>query len=209
VGGEADTFHRLQQAYEMLVGEGASGPPVTAPGRPSRPRDEWSSAQGGVGQEQVDLDAVPWDLSVPEPGAGLSRDVVACWLASGDTEPVRALTATSRAPGSRLNRLAPNLSVDLTASLEIGPATDDRGRVVVVTHVRASNRRGRRVLDEIGLDGGWVRRRGTASTTLRRATAPDRRPRVTALRTADAVAELLDRAAWPLESWVLTDSEHA
>lgn len=186
------------------MGEAASGPPVTAPGRPSRARDEWSSTHGRGGRDQVELDAVAWELPLPDPGARLSRDVVARWLASGDAAPVRALTATSRAPGSRLNRIAPNLSPDLTASLEIAPATDDRGRVVVATQVRGHNRRSRRVLDEIGLDGGWVRRRGTASTSLRRAATPDDRRRVTALLTADAVSDLLDRAGWPLSAWILT-----
>lgn len=189
------------------MGDGVSGPPVTAPGRPSRGRDEWSSTHGGAGGAPVDLDAIGWDLPVPEPGSRLSRDVVARWLASGEADPVRALTATSRAPGSRLNRVAPNLSSDLTASLEIGPTTDDRGRVVVATQVRGNNRRARRVLDDVGLDGGWVRRRGTASTTLRRAASPDEHRRVTALRAADAVATVLDRAAWPLSTWVLTVSD--
>jgi hypothetical protein len=185
------------------VGDGVSGPPVTAPGRPSRGRDEWSSTHGSAGAP-VDLEAIDWELPLPEPGSRLSRDLVARWLASGDARPVRALTATSRAPGSRLNRVAPNLSSDLTASLEIVPTTDDRGRVVVATQVRGNNRRARRVLDDVGLDGGWVRRRGTASTTLRRAAPPEGRPRVTALRTADAIAAVLDRAAWPLSTWVLT-----
>lgn len=186
------------------MGEAASGPPVTAPARPSRARDEWSSTHGRGGGDRVDVDAVAWELPLPDPGGRLSRDAVARWLASGDADPVRALTATSRAPGSRLNRIAPNLSPDLTASLEIGPTTDDRGRVVVAAQVRGNNRRARRVLDEIGLDGGWVRRRGTASTSVRRAATPDDRRRVTALRAADAVSDLLDRAAWPLGAWILT-----
>lgn len=158
----------------------------------------------GPARDGVDLDAVRWDLPLPDDAARLSRDLIACWLASGDHEAVRPLTATSRAPGSRLNRAAPKLSPDMTTSLEIGPDTDDRGRQVVTTRLVAGNRRARRVLDEVGLDGGWVRRRGTASTSLRRAAAPDEDRRTTAVRTADALTALLDRAGWSLDSWVLT-----
>lgn len=204
MGGEVATFHELQQAYETLVGDGASGPPVVPPGRPSRPREAWSSHQDGPARDGVDLTSVRWDLPLPDVGATLSRDLTACWLAAGDVAPVRPLAATSRAPGSRLNRAAPKLSSDLTASLEVGPDTDDRGHVVVATHLAASNRKARRVLDEIGLDGGWVRRRGSTSTTLRRARTPDTDRRTTALRTADAIAALLDRAGWPLDAWIVT-----
>lgn len=174
------------------------------PGRPSRPREAWTSSQDGAAREALDLGAVAWDLPLPEAGAALSRDLIACWLTSGTQEPVRTLTATSRAPGSRLNRAAPKLSSDLTASLEIAAGTDDRGRTVVSSRVTAGNRRARRVLDQVALDGGWVRRRGTASTTLLRTATPDLDRRTTALRTADAVEAVLERAAWPLRAWTLT-----
>ncbi|WP_211262585.1 J domain-containing protein [Nitriliruptor alkaliphilus] len=207
VGGEVATFHALQQAYEVLIGDDGDGVPVQPPGRPSRPRAAWSSDQTGPAREAVDLTSVRWDLPVPASPEPLSRELIARWLASGHVDPVRPLKAISRAPGARLNRAAPKLSPDLTATLVVGPATDDRGRVVVAVRVVAANRRARRVLDSVGLDGGWIRRRGTSSTTLRRTITPDTERSVTALRTTDLIVDLLDRAAWALEGWTLALDE--
>jgi hypothetical protein len=154
---------------------------------------------------------VDWDRPLPTGAVALGRELLARWLAAPSVAPVHPLVATSRAPGSRLNRAAPRLSGDLTAALRVGADTDDRGRPVVTAHLSAGNRRARRTLDEVGLDGGWVRRRGSATTTLRRAVLPAPDRRVTALRTAEAVDELLERARWPLGSWLVTgpDPRHA
>jgi hypothetical protein len=186
------------------VGDGDGAPVVVPPARPSRPREAWSANPEGPVRTGVDVSVVDWDLDLPEAPVPLSRELLARWLAASGEAPVRPLAATSRAPGSRLNRAAPKLSSDLTAALEVRAATDDRGRVVVAARVSAGNRRARRVLDQVALEGGWVRRRGTASTTLRRVATPDGDRRVTALRTADAVSALLDRADWPLAGWTLT-----
>lgn len=191
----------------MLTGSGAADVPAQPPGRPSRPREAWSSDQAGPARESVDLASVRWDLPVPAGPSPLSRELIARWLASGDTEPVRPLKAISRAPGARLNRAAPKLSPDLTATLVVGPAADDRGRTVVAVRIVAANRRARRVLDTVGLDGGWIRRRGTSSTTLRRTIPPATERSVTALRTTDLIVDLLDRAGWALEGWTLTVDE--
>jgi hypothetical protein len=147
---------------------------------------------------------VDWDQPLPTGPVALGHDLLARWLAAPSVAPVHPLVATSRAPGSRLNRAAPRLSGDLTAALQIGADTDDRGRAVVSAHLTAGNRRARRTLDAVGLDGGWVRRRGSATTTLWRAVSPDADRRVTALRTAQSVDELLERARWPLDSWLVT-----
>jgi hypothetical protein len=75
---------------------------------------------------------------------------------------------------------------------------------VVAVRLSAGNRRARRALDEVGLDGGWVRRRGSATTTLLRTVNPDAERRVTALATVDALDDLLGRAGWPLPAWLVT-----
>lgn len=188
----------------MLLGNGTSGAPVVQPGRPSRSRADWEHDQRRATSAAVDLDRIDWERPLPDGASALSRDLLARWLASGDAGPVRPIVATSRAPGSRLNRAAPKLSGDLTASLEIGPDRDDRGRTVVAVRLSAGNRRARRALDEVGLDGGWVRRRGSATTTVHRTLTPDAERRVTALAVVDALAELLDRARWPLPTWLVT-----
>lgn len=204
VGGDVHTFRELQRAYEILIGdaevEGASAPP----GRPSRARDDWSSAQTGQARPRPDATSVRWDAPLPDQPTRLTRDLVACWLADGRGPGIRPLTATSRAPGSRLNGAATKLSTDLTASLAVRCDTDDRGHEVVAVEVAAGNRRGRRSLDDAPLDGGWVRRRTSSSTRVRWTAPPDDDLQVTAVRAADAVSALLERVGWPLSAWTLT-----
>jgi hypothetical protein len=187
---------------------------VTAPGRPSRARDDWDAHRAGPRQHAADLDGVDWEAPLPDGPVTLSVELAARWLAAGLTGTdehgdgpavaPRRLVGTSRAPGSRLNRAAPRLSTDLTATLDVGPGRDDRGRAVVAIEIRAGNRRARRALDGVGLAGGWVRRRGSATTALRRAlpTAPD--PRATALRAVGELEDLLVRMDWPLAAWTAT-----
>jgi hypothetical protein len=221
VGGDAAAFQELQQAYEALADHAPSARPGVRRGTPSRQRAAWTSARDGHGPS-VDPDGVTWDGDVAVPGRPLDALALARRLAGPDaaagTEraatgppagrppPVTAVTATSRAPGSRLNRVAGNLSPDLTASLHIGPGTDDRGAVVVATQLVGGSRRARRALDGVGLEGGWMRTRGSASTTLRAAITPDGDPRRTALRVVEPLESLLDRLGWPLSDWTLTDA---
>jgi hypothetical protein len=203
LGGDAGTFHELQRAYEVLLGADAGPAPVAPPGRPSRDREAWSSGHEGSGRPAPDADSIDWGPP-PEGAVRLDRTVLARWLADATQPPVRPLTATSRAPGSRLNGAASRLSPDLTSQLTIGPSTDDRGRTVVAVVVDAGTRGGRRALEAVALDGGWVRRRGSASTRVRWTVRPDADPRVTAVRVGEALEAILDRAGWPLSDWTLT-----
>jgi hypothetical protein len=207
LGGDTARFHELQQAYELLI---AAGPAPRRParrGRPSRHHAAWSSGHDGR-PRTVDLGSVRWNSAVPIGEVALDRDGLAVRLAAPHDAPVHPATATSRAPGSRLNAVAAKLSPDLTSSLAIELATDDRRRLVVATAVTSGNRRARRALDTVGLDGGWVRTRGSTSTTLRAADPPDDDRRMTALRTVDRLEDLLERLGWPLTSWTVTASGH-
>lgn len=204
VGGDASTFQELQEAYEALVDHRPSPPPVVRRGTPSRHRAAWTAEREGR-RARGEVDAVVWDRRGPGPGGSLDATGLAVRLAAtgDDTAPVVATTATSRAPGSRLNRVAASLSPDLTADLRVAAATDDRGRTVVATTVTARTRRARRALDETPLDGGWIRTRGSAATTLRATFTPDADPRRTSLRVVESLDELLDRLGWPLATWRL------
>lgn len=215
VGGDAATFQELQQAYEVLADHTPASRREVRRGTPSRQHTAWTSARDGRGPA-TDPDGVAWDGSGSRTGDPLDRLGLARHLAStapvGDRDPdapvtptVLPVVATSRAPGSRLNRVAGSLSPDLTASLTIAADTDDRGAAVVATTVTGGTRRARRALDGVGLDGVWMRTRGSASTTLRAAIVPDADPRRTALRVVEPLEALLDRLDWPLASWTLTD----
>lgn len=199
-GGDPDTFHRLRLAYERLATETGQQPPVAARGRPSRP-----SAAADTSAD-VDLGAVDWDGQPPPRGARLDRERLARWLADESEQPVRPLLAASRSPGSRLNRFSASLAAELTAHLRVEPIRDDRGVVVVRMEVAASNRRARRALDRCDLDAAWVRTRRPSSTLVHGVLdpAPDRR--VTALRVTERLGGLLDALAWPLPSWVVTET---
>jgi hypothetical protein len=204
VGGDPATFHRLRLAFERLVEDGASpGPPPVSRGRPSRPSGAWRAEQT-VDATPVDLSGVDWDAPAPLGEARLSRQLVAAHLAGEGAGLVRRLEATSRAPGSRLNRVAAKLSPDLTAEIEVRSATDDRGRAVVLLEVRGAPRRARKALDAIGLDAHWLRLRGSSTTVLRSTLAPSAERRATAVRAADRLEELLERLDWPLHTWILT-----
>lgn len=209
VGGDPAAFQRLQGAYEALADHAPSPAPEVRRGTPSRPRAAWSAEAAGR-TPGTDPAAIPWDAPAPGAGARLDGVGLAVRLARTDAgEPVTATTATSRAPGSRLNRVAASLSPDLTATLRVAPTRDDRGAAVICTELRAGTRRARRRLDDVALDGGWVRTRGSASTTLRATVAPDPDPRRTALRVVEPLEDLLARLDWPLAAWTLTDGDTA
>lgn len=195
LGGDPAAFHRIQAAYERLGGQ-AEGPDDAwagiVPGRPSRPGPSPAPAATGVGS--VDWSALP--ACRPDP---LQRDRVATWfmLAGGRG----GLEATSRAPGSRLNRVAASLAPDLTSTLAIRPTVDDRGRARISVHVRAAPRRARRALDTATLTGTWTRTRGSSTTTLRSSVTPEPDDRITAVRLLDRIEPLLEQLEWPLDAW--------
>jgi hypothetical protein len=205
VGGDPATFHRLRLAVECLLegGTGTPAPDRIARGRPSRPGTAW---RGGhtVDTTPVDLSAVDWDGSLTGAEAPLSRDLAARHLAAGAGPLVQRLRGTSRAPGSRLNRVASKLSPDLTAHLEVRSRLDDRGRGVVLIEVAGSHRRARRALDRIPLQGDWLRLRGSSTTVLRSELVPSPDRRSTAVRTVRRLELLLERLEWPLHTWTHT-----
>jgi hypothetical protein len=199
-GGDAATFHRLRLAYERLVDDDAGDPVlVVARGRPSR-----SSAGTTSASDPVDLGSVDWERPLPDLRTRLDRDAVAVWLAQAHAAPIVPLLATSRAPGSRWNGIAVHLSPDLTARLRMVPARDDRHREVVAIEVTAGARRARRALDRAPLEGDWVRRRTSSSTTLRATLLPRPERRATAVQVTDRLEGLLERLDWPLPSWTMT-----
>lgn len=207
VGGNAAAFQELQEAYEALVDHRPSPRPEVRRGTPSRHHAAWTAARDGH-RARGDVEDIAWDRQELGPGGTLDAVGLAIRLAAthGGTAPVLTTTATSRAPGSRLNRVAGSLSPDLTAELVVTAASDDRGRTVVVTTVTARTRRARRALDAARLDGGWIRTRGSASTTLQATSIPDADPRRTSLRVVESLQDLLDDLGWPLASWSLTGS---
>ncbi|HSK22404.1 MAG TPA: J domain-containing protein [Egicoccus sp.] len=195
-GGDSGTFHRLQQAYERLVD--ADDGPAIVPGRPSRPH------AGYADPTRADLGSIDW---AADPGTGerrLDRDEVAVWLAADAPGPVRALLATSRAPGSKANALARMLADDLTTQLRIEGGTNDRGHEVVQVEVRGGTRKARKALDAARLEGAWQRTRTSSSTGLRTELTPSEDRRATAVRVVDRVESLLDQIEWPLRSWTRT-----
>lgn len=198
-GGDVDTFHTLQRAYERLaVGEQAA-PPLVARGRPSRPPVPFEDET-----ERADLGSVDWRVAREQRERPLTRDHVAVWLASGEDGAIRPLLATSRSPASRLNRVSAKLAPEFTSRLRIHPVLDDRGAPVVAIELTASNRRARRALDTVGLDGVWVRTRRSSSTLLRTTLAPSLSVQATAVRTTDRLIALLRLLGWPLGGWVFT-----
>lgn len=204
VGGDVAAFQELQQAYEALADHAPSRRPEVRRGTPSRHHTAWTSARDGRGPT-TDPAELDWDPAATDPSRPLDGVALARRLAAVDGDQVVVTTvASSRAPGSRLNRVAASLSPDLTASLTIAADTDDRGAPVVATRVTGGTRRARRALDGVGLEDGWMRTRGSASTTLRATIVPDEDPRRTALRVVEPLEALLERLGWPLASWTLT-----
>lgn len=195
-GGDSATFHRLRQAYERLVD--ADDPPAIVPGRPSRPH------AGYADPTHADLGSIDWDADPGEGERRLQRDEVAVWLAADGPGPVRPLVATSRAPGSKANRVARMLADEVTTRLRIAGLTNDRGHEVVVVEVRGGTRKARKALDAAPLENVWQRTRSSSSTTLRIEVTPSEDRRATAVRVVDRVESLLDQIGWPLRAWTRT-----
>jgi hypothetical protein len=191
-GGDPETFQRVQTAYERLAVAADDEPPLVARGRPSRRPAPFTTAGAGL-----DLTRIDWDAPLPDEGEPLGVDSLARWLA-GDGA-LRAVDATSRAPGSRLNRVARHLATELTSTLRLRPSAPPGDAVVI--ELVAATRRARRSLEHISAEDGWVRTRGSSTTTLRTTVGPGPSVRTTALLAAVAADELLERLGWPLGSW--------
>lgn len=206
LGGDPHTFHRLQLAFERLVDEPpGSGPPPVSRGRPSRAHPVGARDAG-----PVDLERVDWATPAPGDGAALDRHRLAVLLARDHPGPVHPVVAASRAPGSRLNRMAAMLAADLISWLTVRPDRDDRGHTVVALELLAPNRKARRVVDRVGLDGAWTRTRGSSTTTLRSTVQPAGDRRASSVQATQRVEALLDALAWPLTAWTVTvDRERA
>jgi hypothetical protein len=199
LGGDPATFHDLQRAFERLAGEEAApARPRIVRGRPSRPHAGTDVA--------ADVTSVDWATPVPELRDRFDRDRLAVWLARDHPAPIHPLRAASRAPASRLNALATVLAGDLSSSFVVRPDADDRGTPVVALEVRGSCRRARRALDQVPLEGSWLRTRGSSTTVLASAVSPDDDRRTTAVRITDRLERLLDALAWPLADWRVLDA---
>ena len=201
-GGDPGTFQHLHRAYERLAAE-ADGPPVPmmSRGTPSRPPVPFADEA-----QTADLSSVDWSVAIPAGEVRLDRDRLAGWLAAGGKGSVRPLVATSRSPGSRLNGVARLLAPEVTSRLRVAETADDRGVAVVAIEITAANRRARRALDSVSLDGSWSRTRRTSSTELRAILPPSTDRRATAVRTSDRLVTMLELLSWPLSSWTLTDA---
>ena len=203
VGGDPAMFHRLRLAFERLIDDPQAQRPTVVRGRPSRAPSAWRAPET-VDHTPVDLSRVDWSVPADPGQVPLDRHLAAVHLAAGDGPLTRPLRATSRSPGSRLNRVAASLSPDLTAHLLIRAGNDDRGTPMVAIEVTGSHRGARKALDRVSLDDRWVRRRGSSTTMLRTLLVPSPDRRATALRAVDRLEELLDRLDWPLPSWTMT-----
>lgn len=200
LGGDPEVFHELQRAFERLADDDtAPSPPRVSRGRPSRPAPTTT-----VDPEASDPGRIDWGVVTPV-GTRLTRDHLAVALLDPRTPQLRAIAATSRAPGSRLNQLAPHLASNTTSELRIFPADDDRGRPVLTVELRAWSRRGRRALQAAALQGRWARIRGSSSTLLRTNLVPAGDRRATAVRAVARTEELLERLGWGLDAWRLTE----
>lgn len=208
-GGDPATFHTLQAAFERLAAEAAGPPrPVVSRGKPSTPPVSFADATA-----HPEVDTLDWQMPLPDGRLTLERDLLARWLAGTDeaglARPrataalVTPLVATSRSPGSRLNRAAHLLATELTSRLQVGTRADDRGRAMVEAQVVAASRRGRKVLEAAAVTDGWVRRRRPSTTSLTITLVPSGDRRATALRVADHLDRLLARVGWDLEDWIV------
>jgi hypothetical protein len=197
-GGDPDRFQHLQRAYERLADPDTPRTPPVARGRPSTPPTAFDAQP-----DRVDLGGVDWELDLPAGDLRLDRERLAVWLASDTDRLIHPIEATSRAPRSKLNRVAHVLAAELTSTVRIAEVTDDRRLPVVAVDVAGATRRARRALDTVDLDGGWVRTRRSTTTQLRSTLLPSHDRRATALRAVDRLEPLLELLGWPLASWTV------
>lgn len=217
VGGDEARFHALQRAYERLVARGDRDVVVT--GRPARgPGGTWGAPPGRRwSEEPVDLDRIDWDRELDAAHAKrLDATTIALSVSRpspGAPGPVAPMRARSRGPGSLLNRFVGLLDPELTATLDVGTyrgRADGRGVPGhdVELRLRCGSRAGRRRIDAV-LPDGWVRVRGSTTTTLTRVMHPSIDRRATAARVATALEKALDALDWPVGSWYLLGDDHA
>ena len=199
-GGDVRRFHQLQAAVERLAGDDVARP-VLARGRPSR-----TVATAPRTPSRSELAAIEIDVDVPDRPTRLGASLVASALARPHLAPIHPVHASSRAPGARLNRASAILAADLTSTLRIEVAADDRGRPVVAIEVTAAARRARRALEAAALDGVWIRRRRTSATQLSTTVEPVPDRHRTAVAATVRLVRLLEAVSWPLEQWVLLPS---
>jgi hypothetical protein len=188
-GGDPAAFQDLHAAYELLrstlsEGDGHPAPPRVARGRPSRGDD---AAQATRSLDSARLRPVAQSLADTLVSDGASR-------------------ALSRAPGSRLNRVAASLALGTVSRLEVrlvpSGEVDAPRRVRIELTVRSRPaRRALTALDVGTLEGAaWTRHRGDGITVLTtEVVAPD--VAAVARRAAAATARMLDALSWPLEAW--------
>lgn len=209
-GGDVVTFQRVQRAYERLRG-GADlqvprGQRPRQATRPSRaPGERATPPSGRYADDEVELAGVDWDQALPARAVPATRELVAVALARPHPGAVHPVTLRSRAPGSRLNRIAQHLDADLLADLTVEVTRDHRALVGhdVEVRVRAAARKVRRHIDRVPLEAGWIRERGSSWSQLRVFLEPSVERNATALRAADRTLILCERLEWPLPSWLL------
>lgn len=205
-GGDAGTFHRIQAAYEVLRGtlpDLGQPPAPSAPATTASVADRWWESPTRWHEGAVDTSAVDWTTELPASTPyPLDPDRLAVLLAAAPSGPVATVTARSRAPGSWLHRVIGWLQHDLLAELRIAPAADQGLRDHDV-EVRLSFRslKARRIINDASLPQGWIKHRGSSSTTVRRVLHPSVAREATATRVAGLVTELTDAAGWPLDDW--------
>lgn len=218
-GGDPAAFMRLQAALDVLTRPRPAPPRAASPstGRHRRPSTEgpiatgWGeTARAEWHDQRIDTAVLDWDAVPPAPPHVWTRDDLARALAAGTTETCGRARGLSRRPGSPLNRTAAWLSDDLFCRWAVAPSTG-RGREghdveVVLTFPSGP---GRKVADRTDFPLGWVAERRPSTTVVVRVLHPSRDRRQTALRTADALAGVLEHMAWPLGDWwhVRADSE--
>lgn len=207
-GGDPEAFVRLQTALDVLTGGPAPKPPPAASpstGNHRRPSTEgpiatgWGeTARAQWHEQQVDTTVLDWDADLPTPPHAWSRDDLARTLARSN------LTARglSRRPKSLLNRTAAWLSDDLFCEWTVHPSPQ-RGRAGhdVEVLLRFPSGPGRKVADHTDFPLGWVAERRPSTTVVVRVLHPSWDVRATAVRTADALAGVLDLMDWPLGDW--------
>jgi hypothetical protein len=115
------------------------------------------------------------------------------------------LLLVSRAPASRLNRIAHVLSEDATSTLSIVPVAGGRALDI---GLRARSRAARRRLARTGqgastLPAEWRRQRSDATTSVTTTHTVAGTPRERALDAALHISTLLLALDWPLEQWSL------
>lgn len=211
-GGDPDAFLRLQAARDLLAGSPREMPRRTSSpstGSHRRPSTEgpiatgWGeTARAEWHEGRVDTSVVDWAVAPPDPPHAWSRDDLARVLAGAGGRPPGTARGLSRRPGSFLNRTAAWLSDDLFSRWSVAPSAQ-RGRaghdVEVVLHFPPGP--GRKVADRTDFPLGWVAERRPSSTVVVRVLHPSRGLRETALRSANALADVLDHMGWPLDDW--------